>query len=168
MNTTLETLIPKLVLRTGPLQGIDAVNLDDFLSKIPAELFATVGVIVPVPTQLPDNTLASNTAILEVNGKALNSIALVVGMNAEEIVGLLEQHAAELVVPELVDFLLIKLRARVPALVDTALASSTKQQILTTLRSRLQNGKSIKNLAGVLEEMLAESVLANNSPPVTL
>jgi hypothetical protein len=149
---------PKLVLRTGPLEDIDSENLDEFLSQVPSALFASLGVIAPVPTRLPDNTLATNTAILEFNGKVLDDITLSPGINPAEIIGVLEQNAAELVVPDLVDFLLLKLRSRLPALVDTALASSTKESISTTLRAHLESGKSIKNLSGILEEILAETV----------
>lgn len=158
MSTTPERVIPKLVLRTAPLEGVDAVSLDEFVRKIPAELFESLGVIAPVPARLPDDTLAPSTAILELNGRVLGEITLVPGVNPVQIIGLLEQNAAELVVPEVVDFLLVKLRSRLPALVDTALASSTTQDISTTLRSRVQKGESIKNLPGILEEMLAESV----------
>ena len=158
MSTTMETVIPKLVLRTGPLEGIDSATLDTFLLQIPAQLFASTGVIVPVPTQLTDNSLASNTAVIEFNGKVLDKITLVPGINPVGIIGVLEQNAAELLVPVSVDFLLVKLRTRLPALVNTALASSTKKKISTTLRSRLKKGESIKNLEGILEEMLAESV----------
>jgi hypothetical protein len=158
MSTTMETVIPKLVLRTGPLEGIDSASLDEFVNKIPAELFASVGVIAPVPARFPDNNLAPNTAILELNDRVLDTISLMPGINPAGIIGLLEQNAAEWVVPEVVDFLLIKLSSRLPALVDTALASFTTHNIGITLRSRLKNGESIKNLAGILEEMLAESV----------
>ena len=152
----METVIPKLVLRTGPLEGIDSAELDNFLLQIPAQLFASVGVIVPVPTQLPDDTLAPNTAVIEFNGKVLDKITLVRGINP--VIGVLEQNAAELLVPVSVDYLLVKLRTRLPALVNTALASSTKKKISSALRSRLKKGESIKNLEGILEEILAESV----------
>lgn len=158
MSTTIEPVLPKLVLRIGPLDGINSANLDDFFIQLRSDLFASVGVIAPVPTQVPDDTLATNNAVFEFNGKVLDTVILEPGMQAFEILGVLEQNAAEFLVPDLVDFLLIKLRSRLPALVDTALASSTKQIISTRLRSRLQNGKSIKNLAGILEEILAESV----------
>jgi hypothetical protein len=158
MSTTSETVISKLVLKTGPLEGIDSAGLDEFLRNIPAGLFESVGVIAPVPVRLPDDAMAPNTATLEFNDRVLDKITLVPGVNPVGIIGSLEQNAAELVVPELVDFLLVKLRSRLPALVDTALATSTTETIITTLRSRLQNGESIKNLAGILEDMLAESV----------
>ena len=151
------TVSPKIVLRTGTLVGIESSALDVFLSQIPAGLFASVGVIAPVPARLPDDTLLPNNAVLELNGRALDSLTLAPGMEPDGIIDSLRENAAEIIAPEMVDYLLVKLRSRVPALVDTALATSTQENILSTLRTRLQKGESIKNLSGILEEMLAES-----------
>ena len=114
--------------------------------------------MVPVSCPSPQPITRSSPSRCWPGGASNTAQAASPGMNPFEIMAVLQQNAAELLVPDLVDFLLIKLRSRLPALVDTSLASSTKQIISTTLRSRLQNGKSIKNLAGILEEILAESV----------
>jgi len=154
----MEMEVPKLVMRTGPLESVDPASLDEFLHQVPGELFRDFGVVVPIPQRLQDDTLAAGTAVLELNGRPLGTIRLMNGVNPVEAIGLLEEHAGELVVPDLVEFFLVKLRQRLPALVDAVRLRFSMESLCTALRSRVEKGESIKNLPSILEKILAESV----------
>jgi flagellar biosynthesis component FlhA len=150
--------IPQLVLRRGPLGQSEAESIEQFFKQVPQAMYYELGIVTPLVQQISDDTLAPQTAILELNGRSLGTIHFVVGVNPVQALGLLEQNAAELVEPILVEFYLSKLNTRFPILVETIRKRFTIESLCGALRSRVERRQSIRDFPGVLEEILAESV----------
>ena len=145
-------------MRRGPLEQAQAESLDGFFHQASLSLFQDHGILAPVPELISDDTLAPGSVVVELNGRSLGTIQLVAGVNPVGVIGLLEQNAGELVVPAFVEFFLVKLQSRFPVLVETVRKRLSIGKLCDALRSRVERGESIKNLPGVLEDILAESL----------
>jgi flagellar biosynthesis protein FlhA len=75
------------------------------------------------------------------------------------IVAALRKHAADLLVPDLVQHYMTKLRIRYPMLIDAISQRFDTESLTSMLRAKLERGTSIKDLPRVLENILVESVV---------
>lgn len=146
---------PKLVLRTAPYEGEEiAAAVDAFTRELPPVLFARRGVVIPVPVWEPDADVPFGAGILEAGDRVLGAFSLA---GPQAAVTLLDEHAADLLAPEMVGYFLVKLRASWPALVRAAEQRFTVEDLTEALRARLRRGDSIRDLVGTLEDVLAEA-----------
>jgi hypothetical protein len=132
-----------------------AAAVDAFVRELPPLLFARRGVVIPTPVWLQDPSISLGTGRLEAGGQLLGAFLLTQGQDA---LLLLEEHAAELLAPEMVAYFLVKLRASWPALIRAVEQRFTLDVLTEGLRDRLRRGESLRDLVSTFETMLAESV----------
>lgn len=152
----MEITAPKFVLRTAPYEGEEiAKAVDAFARELPPVLFARRGVVIPVPVWERDAGVPFGAGIWEAGGRVLGEFPLA---DSEAAVKLLDEHAADLLAPEMAAYFLVRLRASWPALVRAVEQRFTVEALTEALRARLRRGDSIRDLVLTLEEILAETV----------
>jgi hypothetical protein len=147
---------PKLALRTAPYEGQQATAaVDAFVRELPPLLFARRGVVIPVPVWVQDESVSFGMGMLEAEGRVLGAFLLT---QSQDALRLLEEHAAELLAPEMVAYFLVKLRTSWPALISAVEQRFTPDALTAVLRDRLRRGDSVRDLVSTLETILAETV----------
>jgi type III secretory pathway component EscV len=148
---------PSLTLRLTQVYGKDRAAIEEALSKVNELLFMRLGVIAP---RIAVRTVRGirRSAVLDLDGRVLGKIDP--GNSAQSVVALLAKYAELLIVPGLVEFYLGKLKARAPALVSAVRARFSIPVLVDALRAIVRGDRSIRDLAGVLNEILSEAVLA--------
>jgi type III secretory pathway component EscV len=155
---TLEGGFPALVLRVTHAAATERAKLEEALGQVNAILFNRVGIIAPrIEVQAADGS-EQPPAVLDLDGRVLGAVDLSDAANSAAT--LLLKDAAQLVVPGLVEYYLCKLQTRMPALISAVRAQFPLPDLVEALRTQVGRGKSIRDLSGVLNEMLFVSTFA--------
>jgi hypothetical protein len=123
-------------------------------------LFDNCGVLAPVIQHTVDKGLVADIAELRLNGELIETLKG--GEPTYNLVIALREHAADLLTPKLLEHYLAVLESKYPVLIATVRERIPLDTLATELRDRLTNGGTILDLAGILEELLA------NDPAVSV
>jgi hypothetical protein len=159
--------VPRLELRTGLLGDLPASKLDELLRKAPAIVFENTGVVVPVAQRIYDENLKPGKGVLNWNGETLADVELDAALTPANLAQVIEEHAAKMLLAVQLEYHLTKLKTLTPALTAAAIGRISMESLLAGLRSRLELRQSIRNLQGVLEEMLTAFPSCGGSAVVT-
>ena len=122
--------------------------------QVQADVFFSRGVIVPLIRYECDETLEPGRAELQIDGRALVLDAL----DQASLKQTLEAHAAEFVIPPLVDHYMEELSDIFPDLVRATRAEVTTDDLTSLLRHEVKSGATIRDLRSVLERILQTRV----------
>jgi tetratricopeptide (TPR) repeat protein len=150
-TSSLGSGFPQLVVRIGHTDPAVVLALQ---SEVQKTLFNELGVPVPRLACEPDASLAGDTAVLLLNGVQASTIE---NMSVEAFRSSLQDHAPDLIVPDVTATYLAKIKDRYPVLIRAVEAQLGIEEITAFLRRRLLKRQSIKNFPGLLEDQLQES-----------
>lgn len=144
---------PRLVLKIGQTDDTAQTALENDFAAFRTALFNELGIAAPPITWTPDSTLSQHTAVLLLNEKTVSSMQ---NVDPGMVGACVRDCAPDLMVPELTEYYLAKLTTRYPVLIRAVRDQLNVQGITADLKRRLAKFKSIKNLAGILEEQLQD------------
>lgn len=139
-----------MTLRHGDVLAVE--TLDGTMPSLQKPIFQELGLIMPLVRREPDNRLGKGELELDLNGRVIAKIPVADAYGA--IGEAVKAHAAELMTAELVEYYLTKLSSTSPRLVAEARQRVGAAAILSFLQGKLREQKSIRGLAGLLEELL--------------
>jgi flagellar biosynthesis component FlhA len=174
--SAMETITPdtaSLTLFLSKTLALDRSRFEPEFVVMQETLFNESGVICPKVEIQDDEDLPDNTFQLQINEHRLDLVHeitrdklwLYTTVESPELAHLLSnigivlrQNIGELLSAELVQYYLATLRISSPAVVDTALGRFDAETLTLILRKQVESGSSIRNMAGILEELLATNL----------